>query len=519
MDVFAYRDSVIADYKAFTTSFTKIQAPDAQAFVANIYNQNKYWPAPLIQLNPRFVQASKVQDLVDQKILHPECTHIFRYGRDDASSIGTSAQLYKHQQQAIEMAQAKESYVLTTGTGSGKSLSYILPIVDAVLKEKAIHAKPSIKAIIIYPMNALVNSQLEELNKFLNHYGDNKPVTYGRYTGQESQGERHTIAACPPDIILTNFMMLELLMTRQDELDLTVMKAAQGLKFLVLDELHTYRGRQGADVAMLVRRVREALNQEVLCIGTSATMASEGSQSLRNAIVADIASKIFGSEVKAGNIITETLERQTPGEQMPAKPLLAKALSAGVPLNPTFKAMREHPIACWIERHLGLAEEEGRWVRAKPQNIDWAAQQLAQDSGEAIDVCKHYLKDFLIAAYKVKDSDGRALFAFRLHQFISGANNVYSTFEPEGVRQFDLSGQQFFPGDRSKRYYSLHFCRQCGQEYHPVWNEYEDGEILNPRPISERENDESEANWGFFMFDPQGVPACLRQSKVHRKVI
>lgn len=505
MDVFAYRDSVIADYKEFTTSFTKIKAPDAQSFVASNYNQGKYWPAPLIQLNPRFVEASNVQELVDQGTLHPECSQIFRFGRDDSGSLGTSAQLHKHQQEAIEIAQAKESYVLTTGTGSGKSLSYILPIVDAVLKEKAVQPKPSIKAIIIYPMNALVNSQLEELDKFLGHYGENKPVTYGRYTGQESQEERHAIAACPPDIILTNFMMLELLMTRQDELDLTVMNAAQGLKFLVLDELHTYRGRQGADVAMLVRRVREALNRDVLCIGTSATMASEGSQSVRNSIVAEIASKLFGSEVKATNIITETLQRQTPGEQIPAKPLLAKSLSGGVPTSPTFKEMREHPISSWIELQLGLTKEDGRWVRAKPQNIDWAAKRLADDSGETIEICKNYLKDFLITAYNVKDSSGRSLFAFRLHQFISGANNLFSTFEPEGLRQFDLSGQQFYPGDRNKRYYSLHFCRQCGQEYHPVWNEFEDGEILNPRPISERSNDESEGNWGFFMFDPKGA--------------
>ena len=138
----------------------------------------------------------------------------------------------------------------------------MLPIVDSILKSKQGNT-PSIKAIIIYPMNALVNSQLEELDKFLGHYGEDKPVTYGRYTGQESREDRHAMAAMPPDIILTNFMMLELLMTRQDDLDRTIMKAAKGLDFLVLDELHTYRGRQGADVAMLVRRVREALNEDV----------------------------------------------------------------------------------------------------------------------------------------------------------------------------------------------------------------------------------------------------------------
>ena len=104
-------------------------------------------------------------------------------------------------------------------------------------------------------------------------------------------------------------MMLELLMTRQNELDRKVIDAAQGLQFLVLDEMHTYRGRQGADVAMLVRRVREALNPDVQCIGTSATMATEGALAARNEAVAHVASRLFGATVDPEHIITETLQR------------------------------------------------------------------------------------------------------------------------------------------------------------------------------------------------------------------
>jgi ATP-dependent helicase YprA (DUF1998 family) len=108
-------------------------------------------------------------------------------------------------------------------------------------------------------MNALANSQREELEKFIKNSGvpSSLQPTYRRYTGQESDAQRREIAAQKPDIILTNFMMLELLMTRQDDLDRAVIENIKGLEFLVLDELHTYRGRQGADVAMLVRRVRE----------------------------------------------------------------------------------------------------------------------------------------------------------------------------------------------------------------------------------------------------------------------
>ena len=148
--------------------------------------------------------------------------------------------------------------MLTTGTGSGKSLAYIVPIVDHVLAAKAAGTyRPGIKAIVVYPMNALANSQLGELEKFLTTaIPSGPPVTFDRYTGQESQDERARIIANPPDILLTNYVMLELVLTRPRERGLV--EAARGLWFLVLDELHTYRGRQGADVALLVRRLRDA---------------------------------------------------------------------------------------------------------------------------------------------------------------------------------------------------------------------------------------------------------------------
>jgi ATP-dependent helicase YprA (DUF1998 family) len=128
-------------------------------------------------------------------------------------------------------ARTGKSYVLTTGTGSGKSLAFIIPIVDKVLTAKAEGAyQPGIKAIVVYPMNALA-----------------KQVSFERYTGQESSDKRASIIANPPDILLTRYVMLELVLTRPRERGLV--KAANGLWFLVLDELHTYRGRQGADVA------------------------------------------------------------------------------------------------------------------------------------------------------------------------------------------------------------------------------------------------------------------------------
>ena len=278
MDVFALRNELVSEYERFSRSFTRIRAQDIREAVDDAYERGRFWPAPLIQLNPNFVPGGSIDELVDRGTLDPACTRIFRIKTQD-DTRGKPIVLYRHQTEAIDVARRNENYVLTTGTGSGKSLSYFIPIVDHVLRrKKAGDPCKGIAAIIVYPMNALCNSQFEELKRFL-RFGceeETEQVTFARYTGQESNEEREQIAKNPPDILLTNYVMLELIMTRFLETDKAVRRHAEGLRFLVLDELHTYRGRQGADVAMLVRRIRERFNEDLLCIGTSATMSSEG---------------------------------------------------------------------------------------------------------------------------------------------------------------------------------------------------------------------------------------------------
>jgi ATP-dependent helicase YprA (DUF1998 family) len=179
-------------------------------------------------------------------------------------------------------------------------------------------------------MNALANSQFGELQKFLQlGYPDGKgPVTFARYTGQERDEERNAIVAKPPDILLTNYLMLELILNRVYEKQLV--KAAQGLRFLVLDELHTYRGRQGADVALLVRRAREFFGATHLqVVGTSATLAGPGTYDQQQAEVAEVASVLFGDEVAPSDVIGETLQRSTPEEYAvdDASPLIPSIMS------------------------------------------------------------------------------------------------------------------------------------------------------------------------------------------------
>lgn len=124
----------------------------------------------------------------------------------------------------------------------------------------------------------LLTVNWRRFKNFFSGYSSGRPFVVDRYTGQESDVEKARIADNPPDILLTNFMMLELLLTRANEHDMKVIQHCDRFEFLVLDELHTYRGRQGADVALLVRRLREHFNtKNLICIGTSMTMSNAGS--------------------------------------------------------------------------------------------------------------------------------------------------------------------------------------------------------------------------------------------------
>ncbi|RZU35181.1 DEAD/DEAH box helicase [Edaphobacter modestus] len=278
MDVFNLDGALVNDYERFARSFTQIRAQDIRTQVDALYASGRFWPEPLISINPHYEREASVQHLVTEGTLHPETARVFQID-------GQPITLFRHQAQSVAKATAGQSFVVTTGTGSGKSLCFFIPIIDSAIRARAAGEPPRTRAIVIYPMNALANSQLKELEKFVEQSGlsDNLRPTFARYTGQENDDERELIRKSKPDILLTNFMMLELLMTRQSERDRTVISNADGLDFLVLDELHTYRGRQGADVAMLVRRVRDRLCRlkPPICIGTSATMASEGEEVAR----------------------------------------------------------------------------------------------------------------------------------------------------------------------------------------------------------------------------------------------
>jgi len=474
MDVFDLRTKVVADYARYVQSFVAIRDKRIEDLVKHELDNGFLWPEPLIQLNPAFEPGEPMRDLVAKDLLHPECLKIFA-NKGKTGPIGPPIRLHEHQVAGIRAARARDHYILTTGTGSGKSLAYIVPIVDHVLRNGS---GRGIQAIIVYPMNALANSQMGELEKFLHYgYAGRPPVTFRRYTGQEKETERKEILANPPDILLTNYVMLELVLTRTEETQLV--NAARGLPFLVLDELHTYRGRQGADVALLVRRVREACEADtMLCIGTSATLAGSDSWSKQQVEVARIGTSLFGAEVKENRVIGETLRRVTPLPPENEKSFFGAIRSCieshEAPPTGDAAAFTRYPLAMWLESNLGLRVdlETGKLARGVPRPLfgtDGAATQLAVDTGLSADLCAKAIERTLLAGHQSKDKDGRSVFAFRLHQFVSKGESVYASLEPEESRYLTLEAQQFVPDKgRESILLPLAFCRECGQEYYVV---------------------------------------------------
>ncbi|MFB9452337.1 DEAD/DEAH box helicase [Streptomyces antimycoticus] len=495
MDVFEVHRRLIRDYKEYTSGSVVIDDPRIDEKVSKSLADGDQWPDPYLSLNPSFAPGDSVDDLAGESgPLHPECANIFRTGKGEQGGIVRPIRFHRHQREAIEAARSNASYVLTTGTGSGKSLGYIVPIVNRVLREKESGAAPGIKAIIVYPMNALANSQVRELEKFLTAgYGKGSgPVTYARYTGQESQDEKDAVLASPPDVLLTNYVMLELMLTRPGE-RMNLIGRAKGLRFLVLDELHTYRGRQGADVALLVRRVREACQSPGLqCVGTSATMATGGTPASRRREVARVASTLFDTEILPERVVGETLVRAT-GDAIPTQAELAACVRMNNP--PTeYEQLVADPLARWIETTFGLVETEDEdgsklLVRADPVTIEDAARLLR---GEAFDIedddpeekwyaaCAEAIRSTLQAGSHVRSSEGdRPLFAFRLHQFLSKGGSVYVSLQQESDRHITRTYQQRVPNAPEKLLLPLSFCRECGQEYLTVARErHDDGSML-----------------------------------------
>ena len=465
--IFDLHEETLQVYQEFARSFIRIADRRIRKEVEKLLEEGEsFWPAPLLQISPSYKRASSVDDLAKEGILLQETAQIFRTAR------GHPYRLYQHQEEALRKARAQKSYILTSGTGSGKSLAYFLPIIDNILRKPP--SGHHTLALIVYPMNALVNSQYNSLLVLQKHYeertGREFPVTFTRYTGETPEEEREKWRQRPPQILLTNYVMGELLLVRPEDaafLPSTERAQVEGLRFLVFDELHVYRGRQGADVAMLVRRLKErAAGENLIHIGTSATMVSHPTATPRERreTVARFAAEFFGHPFTEEDIIEETLEPLTEGGE-PSLEELREALKRGEPLPLEGEAFRRHPLIRWIEYRLGIErQEEGRFRRRIPVALSEAAAMLAQEADLSPESARNLLKKALVQGASLVVPDGRPALAFKLHQFISQGRAIQATLESPETRLLSQAGM--FQTEEGKILAPIKFCRFCGQEYY-----------------------------------------------------
>ncbi|MCE7981872.1 MAG: DUF1998 domain-containing protein [Caldilinea sp. CFX5] len=247
---------------------------------------------PLVEGSPPFKPGASIEKLVQEGVLAPA------FARLCNGELPYDRSLHLHQERAIRKVVSGRNLIVATGTGSGKTETFLIPILHHLLQEevRGTLQQPGVRALLLYPMNALANDQMKRLRRILANY---PAITFGRYVG-ETEGKpadairefrqnypnepdlcnelksRQEMQEQPPHLLLTNYAMLEYLLLRPDDSPLFDGEMARSWRFIVLDETHVYNGANATEIAMLLRRLQDRVTggqpQRLQAIGTSATL-------------------------------------------------------------------------------------------------------------------------------------------------------------------------------------------------------------------------------------------------------
>ena len=307
------------------------------------FNRSPLTKGPYVSLARGFAQGATLADLAAQRVIHPTL-----------AGIAEHPSLFAHQEKTLRAALDGSHVLVSTGTGSGKTESFLYPIIDRCLRMQDAGVPDGVAAVLVYPMNALASDQRDRLRSLLAGTG----ITYGMFVGstphnpaaanvrrlEEGQGrdalltalarrKRNDLDPVPfeecaseaeirerkPRLLITNANQLELLLTRKQDADLF---SDAPLSFIVLDEAHTYSGTSGAEVACLVRRLRAFAGRdadEVTCIATSATIVDPEAG---NDVAPEFLSRLCGvPQERVALVEEEYQDLDWPGARMiPAAP-------------------------------------------------------------------------------------------------------------------------------------------------------------------------------------------------------
>ena len=514
-------DNVQSSYRSYVETFQNVDDETINAWIENRIETGKVlWKEPFVQLNQRFQYGDTLEEFVADDKLHEGILDVF------IGAGGDPIEPYKHQTEAIQSIQSGNNTIVSTGTGSGKSFAFGIPIVSHCLEAKE-RGEDGIKAVIIYPMNALANSQYEDFAERLNgtglrlglytgdtpHNPDEAPEflrQFGREEAFDSEVvSREEMQNDPPDILMTNYVMLDLILTRHDDKKLFPEMHEGVLQYLVLDEIHTYTGHQGADVAALVRRLKQNTDagEELVCIGTSATVQSdEGIDA--NDEIAEFTGKIFGEGVDADNVVREShyplplsddeplpddievtegdiatfdgsleaaqdlTEKLADRDLMPAETTDASALGSTLESHPTIKFL-DSELSSQSQQIFAGDDDE----HEDEQDLIGSYQDQYRPNASRHDIEQELQAALLVGTVGTTEIQGeeQPIFIPKLHTFFSQGSGLVAcltedSFDKDNPHLSDAGdiecrtcANEF---DRTRTAYPLSFCRGCGQEYY-----------------------------------------------------
>lgn len=312
IDAVSTSETIKATYRRYLSSLLAVRDPKIDAALRKAIDDTDMLDrGPYLEATPPYASGKSIRELISEGVLAQGFTELA------SGALPLDRPLYVHQEQAIRKASAGRNIVVATGTGSGKTESFLIPILDSLVRERQQGLLDhGVRALLLYPMNALANDQMKRLRQLLAGY---PAITFGRYTGETESDplkareafaelnidepllkneilSRQEMRDSPPHLLLTNYAMLEYLLLRPLDMDLFATGADSKWRFIVVDEAHVYDGSQGAEIAMLLRRVRDRVtpNRAIRCIATSATVGGDTDP----AAVTRFASNLFGQPLE-----------------------------------------------------------------------------------------------------------------------------------------------------------------------------------------------------------------------------
>ena len=281
-------------YLRYLKSRHALRDPDLRSAFHHALEAFQLTKGPLLQVSAPYQTGSSLTDLIAGQYLNQGFLEI------PTDAFPAERPLYRHQELAITKLLSGRNLIVATGTGSGKTECFLFPILNYLLQERdtGTLSAPGVRALLLYPMNALANDQMKRLRDLIGAFPD---ITFGRFVGDTEDSLRSATEAyrvihgtdplenelicrdqmreCPPHILLTNYAMLEYLLLRPADTKIFDGATGRHWRFIILDEVHVYNGAQAGEIAMLLRRVRDRVNRSekgrIQYVGTSATLGRD----------------------------------------------------------------------------------------------------------------------------------------------------------------------------------------------------------------------------------------------------